>query len=142
MAPPRLHHNFHNAAGLDRLRSFQLGFCRDCTTYSNFAYSRSNGIASEETPGRDQVAQPLLAVRFCKPHVRHRFNHNFKTRTARSGCATCSPLTAASLPFPTPRDASLAAFAGFSVTPLLFRCLLDEWRHGRGLAGFIERYKS
>ena len=34
------------------------------------------------------VAQPLLAVRVCGPRIRRRFKYDFKTRTAKSGCAT------------------------------------------------------
>jgi hypothetical protein len=38
--------------------------------------------------GESRVAQPLLAVRFCRLDMRDRFNHDCKKRTGKSACAT------------------------------------------------------
>src|SRR5882762_9593038 len=45
--------------------------------------------------GKSRVAQALLPVRFCRLRIHHRFNHNCKTRTGKSACATktCLELT-------------------------------------------------
>jgi hypothetical protein len=37
---------------------------------------------------KSRVAQALLPVRFCRPHVRHQSNYDCKTHTGKSACAT------------------------------------------------------
>jgi len=56
---------------------------------------RNQNLSGYTGCGKSRVARPLLALRFCGPRIRYRFNHNRKTRTGKSACATKTRFEAA-----------------------------------------------